>query len=381
MKFVADALNLSPPAAGRLEERNILRSAFIKHPFFPDVLEAYKLEKKFGEFEEGTFIARTIDGLAVVRGYPKIRRALTLYPTIKKHFKGEVAIEEKMNGYNVRIVHFGKNIYALTRRGFICPYSTEKSRELINFDFFKDNPGLMLCSEAVGEESPFVSKKIYGIKNLDFFVFDIRERRTNRALPIKLKEKLSEEYGFKIAQILETCDVSAAHRVCREIIDDLGKNGREGIVIKDPEMNKAPIKYTTSQSNSSDLEFAFRFFNDYGKDFMMSRIIREAFQSFEFGENPAELEKRCQRLGKAILESMVKSIRDVSKGNKVVEHHRLRFRNYEVLDLFKMHVKRMGVEAVFSEPQIEDGMYVIDFYRIMVSTTDKISHHLKGNLW
>ncbi len=381
MKFVAEALNLSPVAARRLEEKNILRQAFIKHPFFGDVIEALKLDRKFGEFEEGTLIAKTVNGLEIVRGYPKIKRALTLYPTIKKHFRGEVVLEEKMNGYNVRIVMFGKNIYAITRGGFICPYTTEKARRLINPDFFKDHPNLMLCCEAVGEESPFVPKDIYGVKTIDFYVFDIRDRKTNVALPIKEKEKLAEEYGFNLAPILAEVHVSKAHEVAKEIIKELGRKGREGIVIKDPEMKRQPIKYTTSESNCSDLSFAFRFFGEYGKDFMFSRIVREGFQAFEFDESDEEFKQRCLRLGEAILKAMIESIREVSEGKKVYDKMRLRFYDLEVFELFKEHVRRMGVSAEFSEPIEDNGSYVVWFYRYMKSTTDKIDHILRGNLW
>jgi putative ATP-dependent DNA ligase len=381
MKFVAEALNLSPAVAKRLEEKNLLRHAFIKHPFFCDVKDAFKLDRKIGEFEEGTLVAKTIDGLEVVRGYPKIKRALTLYPTIKKHFRGEVVLEEKMNGYNVRIVKFGNNLYAITRGGFICPYTTEKARMLMNIDFFKDHPNLMLCCEAVGEESPFVPKDVYEVKTIDFYVFDIRDKRTNEPLPIKQKEKLAEEFGFKLAPILAEVHVSKAHEVAMDVVKELGKNGREGIVIKDPKMKRQPIKYTTSQSNCSDLSYAFRYFGEYGKDFMFSRIVREAFQSFEFCESEEEFKERCLRLGESILRSMVESIRLVKEGKKVVDKMRLRFYDLEVFELFKEHVRKMGVYADFSEPKKDGNSYVVWFYRYMMSTTDKIDHILRGNLW
>jgi len=59
-EVLAQALGLSEPAARKLSERNILRNV-IKHPFFLDVIEA---------------------------------------------------IEEKTNGYNTRIVQFGKFLKA-----------------------------------------------------------------------------------------------------------------------------------------------------------------------------------------------------------------------------------------------------------------------------
>lgn len=381
MKFVAEALNLSPIAARRLEEKNILKEAFIRHTFFGDVIEAVKLDRKFGEFEEGTLIAKTIDGLEIVRGYPKIKRALTLYPTIRKHFRGEVVLEEKMNGYNVRVVRFGKNLYAITRGGFICPYTTEKVRMLINSDFFKDHPNLMLCCEAVGEESPFVPKDVYGIKTIDFYVFDIRDKRTNKPLPIRDKEKLAEEYDFKLAPILAEVHVSKAHEVAEEVIRELGKKGREGIVVKDPKMKRQPIKYTTSESNCSDLSYAFRFFGEYAKDFMFSRIVREGFQAFELCKDEEEFKERCLRLGESILKAMVESIREVDEGKKVCDKIRLRFYDLDVFKLFKEHVRRMGINAEFSEPEEDGESYIVWFYRYMKSTTDRIEHILRGNLW
>ncbi|HIP25416.1 MAG TPA: RNA ligase [Archaeoglobus profundus] len=380
MKFIAEALGVSQAVIEKLNEKNLIRLAFIKHPFFRDVIEAYKLERKVGEFEPGTLIAKTVEGLRVVRGYPKIKRALTLYPTIKKHFKGEVVLEEKMNGYNVRLVKFGENIYAITRGGFICPYTTEKARRLVNLDFFKDNPKLMLCCEAVGEESPFVPKDVYGVKTIDFYVFDIRDQKTNIALPIKQKEKLAEEYGLKLAPILAEVQVSKAHEIAKEIILELDKRGREGIVIKDPMMRRPPIKYTTSQCNCSDLSYAFRFFEEYGKDFMFSRIIREAFQSFEFRENEEKFKDRCLRLGEAIL-SMVKSIKEVNEGKRIVEKMRLRFYDLEIFELFKEHIRRMGIRAEFSNPKREEDGYVVWVYRHIMSTTDKIKYILAGNLY
>jgi len=378
--YVAQALKLSKSVAEKLEERNILKEAIIKHPFFRDVIEAVRFDKKFGEFEEGTVIAKTINGVEIVRGYPKIRRALTLYPTIKKYFKKRVVFEEKMNGYNVRIVHFGKNLYAITRRGFVCPYTTEKARELLELDFFKDHPKYMICCEAVGKESPYVPKDVYGV-DFEFFVFDIKERASGNPLPIREKERLCNEYGLKLAPILGEADVKNAHEVARDIIKKLDEKGREGVVIKDPEMRNKPIKYTTSKANCDDLKYAFRYFSEYGKDFMFSRIIREAFQSFEFDESDEELKSRSLRLGESILKAIVESIKDVSEKRKIVEVVRLKFSDLDVLNLFLEHLKRSGIYFEVRDMKKEEGKILVEINRIMKSTTDKIKDHLKGGLW
>ncbi|WP_290900286.1 RNA ligase [Ferroglobus sp.] len=377
--YVAEALGLTKPAAEKLKEKNVLKEAFIKHPFFPDVIDAVRFDKKFAGLEEGTVVAKTIHGVEVVHGFPKIRRALTLYPTIKLHFKGEIVFEEKMNGYNVRIVMFGKNLYALTRRGFICPYTTEKARELINESFFKDFPKFMLCCEAVGKYSPYVPKDVYGV-DFDFYVFDIREKRSGKPLPIREKERICEEYGLNLAPILAECRAEEGHIVGRRVIEELEGSGREGVVIKDVNMVVEPIKYTTSETNCSDLSYAFRYFNEYGKDFMFSRIVREGFQSFEF-DDEEKFRERCFRLGKAILESLVKSIKDVSEGRKVVERVELTFSSFETFELFTEHLKRSGVNFEVVELKKREGKVHAIIDRVMKSTTDKIKSHLGGALW
>ncbi|MEM0214460.1 MAG: RNA ligase, partial [Archaeoglobaceae archaeon] len=81
-------------------------------------------------------------------------------------------------------------------------------------------------------------------------------------------------------------------------------------------------------------------FEEYGRDFMLARIIREAFQSFEFQDN---IEERSRRLGKAILNALIESINKVSEGKEVTEEIRLTFSSEEILELFKMHLKLVGV--------------------------------------
>ena len=60
-----------------------------------------------------------------------------LTPSLKIHFNNEVAVEEKMNGYNVRIAQINDEIIAFTRGGYVCPYTTKKASEIMNMiDFF-----------------------------------------------------------------------------------------------------------------------------------------------------------------------------------------------------------------------------------------------------
>ncbi len=379
MNFVAEALGLSRQAAEKLEEGSILRKAFVRDSFFPDLIDAYRLDKKFGKFEEGTFIAKLKDRTFVARGFPKIRRTLLLYPTLKKHFGNRrIVLEEKMNGYNVRIVKMGENIYAITRGGLLCPYTTEKARKMISTDFFEDFPEYMLCCEAVGIASPYVVFD-YGVE-FDFFLFDIRNAKTNEALSVKDKVEIAESYSIKTARILLETNADNVEPIFKTL-QKLEAERREGVVIKDVEMKIEPLKYTTSYINCSDLRYAFRYFAEYGRDFMLSRIIREAFQSYEIKETQEDFEKRCLRLGKAILEPLIESIKDVKSGKDVVEKSKIFFYDEKVVELFKRHLKMQGINAKLTYLYKKDGKIYYELQRVMRSTTDRISRILEEGYW
>lgn len=376
MNFVAEALNLSKFSADRLFERGILKKAFVKAEIFSDLLDAYRIEKKFGVYEEGTVVIRSKDGLKVVRGFPKIKRILTLETGLKKHFGDRmIAVEEKMNGYNVRVVKVGKEVYAITRRGLICPYTTEKAREKIPVEFFDDYGDFMLCCEAIGNASPYVTD-YYGIEGLEFFVFDIRDCKTNVAMGIEDKERILRKYKIRAVEILKKCRASETEKI-KEIVEDLHSRKREGIVLKDMEMKLEPLKYTTSFANCTDLAYAFKFFEEYSRDFMLARIIREAFQAFELGYS----EERALRLGKSILEAVIESIKKVRSGEEVLETSRLVFSSEKVYEAFKMHLKLLGIS--FKEVEVkrsEKGLEVV-LARVMRGTTDRIKSLLEGNPW
>ena len=78
---------------------------------------ALQFRKSVGKIESGTMICFG-DKIEIIRGFPKIRRTLMLSPSLKLHFSREVVVEEKMNGYNVRIALVNNKIIAFTRGGY-----------------------------------------------------------------------------------------------------------------------------------------------------------------------------------------------------------------------------------------------------------------------
>ncbi len=343
--------------------------------------DLFRFDKPISGIEAGTCVF--LKPFEVVRGFPKIPRALMLYPGIADHFSSceKVVVEEKMNGYNVRVVLIDDEIAGLTRGGFVCPYTTEKTIELVGRDFFLQHPDLVLCGEMVGPDSPYVPKSIYDIESLEFFVFDIREKLTGKPMPVKNRRQLVDEYGLRSVRLFGEYDVEKAHTEIASIIKGFGKSLNEGVVIKDPEMLLPPVKYTSSMSNCADLRYAFEFYNDYGRDFFFPRVCREAFQAVEWNETEDKLEERCQRFGESILLPMIKTIQKKKDGGSITETVQIRVRNLKTAREFEEHLRLLGVDAIFEEPELTENGYLVRIQKKYHSTGDKTESILNGDMW
>ena len=344
-------------------------------------IDQFRFDKPVSAIEGGTSVF--IEPFDIVRGFPKISRTLMLHPALIRHFSScrQVAVEEKMNGYNVRVAMIGDALVGLTRGGFICPYTTEKAEDLIGFEFFHDHPDLVLCGEMVGPDSPYVPKTFYNIESLEFFVFDIREKCTGKPLPVMKRRALVEEYGLNSVLLFGEFDIERAHDAITGIIKDFKDTLREGVVIKDPEMNIPPVKYTSSLSNCADLRYAFEFYNDFGRDFFFGRVCREAFQSVEWDENEESMKKRCRQLGESILIPMIATIKKKKAGERIAENVQMRVKNLKTINEFEEYLRLLGVDAVFETPEQIGNEYLVRIRKIHQSTGDKTETILEGQLW
>ncbi|AYK15200.1 MAG: RNA ligase [Methanosarcina flavescens] len=342
-----------------------------------------RFDKEISHIERGTVLYEKDSSFETIMGFPKIRRAMVLDPTIKKHFSGleKVAVEEKMNGYNVRIAIAKDEILAITRSGYICPYTTQKAKEKLNLKFFEDFPEFVLYGEMVGPDNPYVPKEVYDVESVEFYIFDIRKKNSGEPLPIKRKQEILKKYGFSQVRFFNEFPLETAAEEIEKIIRKLGEIEHEGVVIKDPDMILSPLKYTSSQSNCSDLRHAFKFYNETGRDYMLSRIVREGFQTVEWDEGETEFEKRCMKLGKSILGPLRESIRSVKNGQRLYEEVRIRVSDLKTAADFEDYLKRLGIDAVFEEPQPIGEEYRIVIRKINKSTNDKTHAILQGETW
>ena len=323
--------------------------------------------------ERGTALV----GDVVVRGYPSMPRALVLEPAIRETFDGPVAIEEKLNGYNVRVARVDGDLMAFTRSGFICPYSTRKVEALLDAEaFFDDHPEHMLCGELVGPENPYTDHDYSEIEEVGFYVFGIRHRESGTPMGVERRLDRCASYGLDSVDHYGTFAPAAAVDAARERIEDLNARGREGVVLKSTDGETA-LKYTTSAIHRADLEHAFELPFDYGRDFVFTRVMREAFQAVERGESPAAVGERARELGEAILQPAVETIRAVDRGDPVGETHTVRGDPKTIGDLLS-YFRDQRLELHVERDETDGSQRVLTFTKVAQSTRDKTRYYLEG---
>ncbi len=351
-----------------------------------------ELEGVLNQFTQATFEGRTYRHLTsgtrgiergtvliedtAVRGFPSIPRVLVLETGIPAYFDGPLAVEEKLNGYNVRIADVGE-IFAFTRGGHVCPYTTHIARRQLDLEpFFEAHPEAMLCAEFVGPENPYTAHQYPAVESIDARVFDVRDRETGTPMPVERRREVLDRIDLHQPELFGVHDPERAVEAVETTIEDLESRRREGVVMQSMD-GRDLLKYTTGQQHHRDLAFALSLPFDYGRDFLFSRIIREGFQAIEFDEGEAAIKERAHSLGESILEPMVETIRAVEEDQTIGERHTVRGSPEAVSGLLG-HLESQGITIEIEADRIVAGDRVVEFVKISDATRDKIEYYLGG---
>ncbi len=357
-EWVIDALTqglgFSLKRAERLSKTRSIRLMMYRE------LKYIDLRRDIGGYYEGTIVIKTNEGYRVIPGYPHIKRIVLAKTALNRHFIDRIIVEEKMNGYNVRVFKIGDNIYAATRGGYICPFTTHKIREkygeniqqLIN----KLGENLIIAGEVVGLENPYTRYEYPEAPQWDFFVFDIF-LGSNPILPDE-RVKLVTAHDLRNVRRLGVIWKYEYGKLL-EIMDRLENEKREGVVLKDPLYRVEPLKYTTSHINLDDIKIGMRAPFDEGRYFIFPRLVRELFQYYERGYTEDIIESKALELGKSLIYPALNSIKKYVKENGIGEIFELRFHDYSFLEEFIDYMFRLGVD--FSVISIEKNETEIVF--------------------
>jgi len=345
-------------------------------------LPYFSFRKKVGEVDEGTCIIMVRGAPLVVPGYPHIARIGIVSRALPRHFPGMVAVEEKMNGYNVRALYFQGMVLGITRRGLICPYTSirlaEKYGEQVKSFYTEHDPyEYTLYGEVVGTENPYVRVRYPEAPGFGYFVFDMA--RKGRLQPLEERDGETGKHGIPVVRRLATIDPHTAEGIGElwRILDSLGAEGREGVVLKDPMHRVEPLKYTTTAIDLADIEAGMRYFADEGRDYLYSRLVRIAFRLYERGVDPSTI---AARLGEAVLKPMIEAIREVAEKGASYEEFTLPFPGYPEAKEYVDYMERLGLELEVVDITPSNGRVLLRLRKPKPETSSLASRILSTGL-
>ncbi len=349
----------------RLKEKEGIQPYLYKDLVFVRLTQEYK------SFPRGTVFCED----RIIYGYPQIMRILHLTNGINRYFEGEFYVEEKVDGYNVRIALINNTMLCFTRGGFVCPFTTDRVSDLVDIRFFEQYPEYIICGEVAGPGSPYNTEVIPYIKeDIQFFVFDIMDRKGKN---LSLKDRYEILQPFKINQVnrwgpFKKGDIEKIKR----IILELDREEREGIVIKSIS-NERSAKYVTLGSCLRDLQASTHLITELPAGFFLQRILRALFFCHEFNI-PIE-DEFLLKSADALYRIPEKTIHDISEGKEVKELFEIKVKNKNTIDELLRLINRSDVRAQLISIEKQGDYFKARFCRIYINGTRQIRHKLAGH--
>lgn len=236
-----------------------------------------------------------------IPGFPHIRRVYRLAPGVHRLFKNEpFVVEEKLDGYNVRVFRHQANLLACTRGGFICPFTSAWARiwagEWDLEGFLDDHPEHALCGEVIND-NPYHHQRYPDLEpGAHFHLFEIVDP-DGAFLPPEDRYALADRYALPQVPRFGRHD-SGRVDALYELLRDLDRRQREGIVMKALDAAKL-LKFVTPASDINDIRDSLEIAFDLPGGFFHNRWMRVAMSVRELGLDPDEY---ARRLGAAFLE-------------------------------------------------------------------------------
>ena len=315
VSYIGDMMELSKSLA--LEAKKKGKLAFLAE----SGIKFARFKEHFRSIERGTVILGS-RGNRIIIAYPHIKRIFSLQNGLSRNIKSEeVFIEEKIDGYNIRIAGINGKILAFSRGGFIDYFITEKVQELAAVKkFFASFPEAVLCAEAIGN-TPYTRPT--GDYDVRLLVFDI-DKGNGEFFSCEEKYRMLEKFGLDGVPSFGRFKVYEINKI-RQIALNALKGKREGIVIKSSDRSEA-VKFVNPYSDINDIELNAKLFFEMPTGFYAQRILRSAMFVKEFGLDHRQY---AQQLGNAFFSSLLQAFALLESGEEIFEEYEITIRSRE----------------------------------------------------
>lgn len=335
----------------------------------------FRVNKDVKGLKRGTILSEE----GIVMAYPRIPRVFHLSRGIERNLHSPFYIEEKVDGYNIRIAKIGNKILAFTRGGFVCPFTTERLGDYIDaISFFRAHPDLVLCCEVAGPENPYNPESPPYLKeDVGFFIFDIMEKGTGRLMAPKEKYGVIKRWNLPGVRVLGIFSPNEVEKI-KGVVIELHREGLEGIVIK-PVADGKVFKYVTPSAHLKDLQLGGLMIKDLPSGYFIKRLLMLSISMTELGMDKEE--GWPEVLGRAFFEPLFEAIRKVENGERIGESFTIKFKRRDTIDQFMAHLRRIcKVDVELIEKKKEADYWRVLFTRRYRETEKSLRAGLRGAL-
>ncbi len=347
------------------------------HSVIPDEFEGityYRVVKKVGHLEKGTVVTES----GIVFGFPRIARILQLENGIKMAMDGPFYVEEKVDGYNVRIARIQNKVFAFTRGSYVCPFSTDRLVDFFDIEkFFDDNPDMIICGEIAGPENPYNRESPpYVTEDIGFFAFDIMTNNTDQQVPVENRYNLFDKYEIPTVTRFGKHNVSEINKIKKEI-QELNDKGCEGLVFKPIDPYGKIIKYVTAGSCLRDIKVTSPVLIETQAEFFTHRLFRALFYLLEHQYN---LDGTfLKKTGEALLDPLFENVRKVANGEMITERFKVRFNQKQNIKKLFEHFHKCKVDANLVSQKKVGKYWCVEFIRRCFPSYEVIQKHWDGH--
>ncbi len=328
-------------------------------------LDYWRFKEDFHDVLRGTVLI----GNRTILGFPKIKRIFTLEKGLAKNMPSEeIFIEEKIDGFNLRVVSEGGKIFAFSRGGFLDAFSTEKVRDMRFESFFKKYPKYVLCGEMIGNTPYTFPAKGYDVKLL---VFDILDEES-KLLPVEEKYALLKKFDIFSVPFLGKFKTSDTKKL-KQIALSINKDKKEGMVIKSID-RKYAVKYVVPTSDIEDIAHASHALFDMPAGFFHQRVLRSAIFIRDLD---LDKDKYALELGKAFYGKLISQLDGAESGEGVFDEYEISIKDATIWDKILKHMgKEVKIEIIFKRE--ENDSIRIRFKKKYKDTGKRLHEFLNG---
>jgi len=325
-------------------------------------IDYYRFDKDDRRLARGTVV---VPGLELVHEYPHLPRVLHLRRGLEANLAGRFHVEEKIDGYNVRVLWARDRALAFSRGGYVCPFATDRLPDFPGVvEFVRRHPRRVLCVEVAGPGNPYnLEHPPYVPEDVRFYAFDVQEQGTGRLVPPEEKYALLDGAGLETPRRFGVLGPDEPEKL-HAIVEGLDAEGCEGVVLKPPD-GSVGVKYVGLGTNARDLAVTTNLIGSIPRAFIVNRLVQAAFVLAEWrdgGGSPADYE----RLGRAVLGPIEQALRAVEAGGEVEERFDVKLREEANADLLVKHLDRQSASVqmkLLEKTRTDDGRWRLVFVK------------------